>query len=272
MTRPNAHEPVERFDRIWTGWADLVPREERIAQHRLGRERFLRALREALGRAPRPLVLEVGCGSAIDLALLAESAPGFTVIGLDISVPGLHAARAFATHLGVKVALCLGDTFALPFPSGSIGLVFSQGLLEHFRDPVPAIREQVRTLAPGGRLIISVPQRWAGYTLHKRRAIRRGTWPWGWEGEYTARELVALGHAEGLESLEIFGYQYWRAWGEPAWVLRDLSGKFHRRNPWREMWAFRELHRVYERIWGSLERRWGHLFMQNVVSVFQRSP
>ena len=120
MTRSNAREPVERFDRIWTGWADLVPREERIAQHRLGRDRFLRALREALGRAPRPLVLEVGCGSAIDLALLAESVPGHTAVGLDISVRGLHAARAFATHLGVKVRLCLGDTFALPFPSGRI--------------------------------------------------------------------------------------------------------------------------------------------------------
>lgn len=265
-----AKEPVDRFDRIWTGWVDIAPLEERIAQHRVGRERFLQALQQALGSVPSPFVLEIGCGSAIDLGLLVQSALGVVGVGVDISLPALQAARIFVARLGVKVALCGGDAFALPFRSETFGLVFSQGVLEHFRNPSAAMREQVRVLASDGILVVNVPQRWTGYTLHKHRAIRRGRWPWGWEGEFTARHLLVLGCAEGLECLHHFGCQYWMAWGEPAWILRDLYGKIHRRNPLAAVPPFPQLDRLYNRLWTWLESRYGHLFMQNVVAVFRK--
>ena len=264
------HEPIDRFDEIWRGWQDLTPVEVRLAQHVEGRARFLAALERHLMRVRPFRVLEVGCGSAIDLAILAKRVPGVQPIGLDISAQGLRVAKTFLGYFGGPFGLCRGDTFSLPFADESFGMVFSQGLLEHFRDPSSALREQVRVLAGGGILVINVPQRLTGYTLHKRHAIRRGTWPWGWETEYTAGELVVMGRRHGLKSLEFFGGQYWIAWGEPTWILRDLYGKIHRRNPLACYSPFPQIERLYNRLWTWLEEHYGHLFLQNVVGVFQK--
>jgi SAM-dependent methyltransferase len=203
---------------------------------------------------------------------LSEVRADLNLVGLDISNVALQAASVFSQHLNAQANFCCGDVFALPFQSETFDLIFSQGLLEHFRAPASALREQVRVLAHGGHLVISVPQTYTGYTLHKRLAIRRGVWPWGWEGQFSRQRLVRLGCEQGLRLVESFGYQYWLSWGEPAWILRDLSGKIHRRNPWHKAWVFDRLHRAYETFWDVLEQRWGHLFMQNLVAVFRRAP
>lgn len=269
MSSPSVRGPVERFDRIWKGWADQVPKEERITQHRIGRARLLQALDDIAHRMPVNRILEVGCGSAIDLSLLSENPSGRVLIGLDISTTGLHVAEEFASHLGVRTRLCCGDVFALPFPASTFGLVFSQGLLEHFPDPTLVLQEQVRVLAPGGYLAISVPQTFTGYTIQKRLAILRGKWPWGWEGQFTSRRLTRLAQNHGLDLIHLFGEQYWLSWREPVWVLRDLFGKIHRRNPWRDKQPFALIQTAHERLWNVIERRLGHLFMLNLVGIFR---
>ncbi len=94
--------------------------------------------------------MQAGCWSAIDLALLAGGVPGVTAIDLDLSVAAVQAARTFAAHLGVAVRLCVGDAFALPLPTGGLGLVFSQEVPEQSCDPAAAVQAQVRVLAPRG--------------------------------------------------------------------------------------------------------------------------
>ena len=266
----SSHETIKRFDDIWRGWEELSPTPERFAQHCEGRARFLAALERHLLQANPCRALEVGCGSAIDLAILAQRVPSLQAIGVDISAEALRVARGFLAYAGGRHWLCRGDAFALPFADGAFGMVYSQGVLEHFRDPWAALREQVRILAGEGILVINVPQRFTGYTMHKRRAIRRETWPWGWETEFTATELLAMGRNLGLESVECFGSQYWRAWGEPTWILRDLYGKIHRRNPLARITPFPQLEQLYNRVWTWLEGRYGHLFLQNVVVVFRK--
>ena len=267
---PDGREPAETFDHIWKGWTEAFPREQRIAQHRDDRARFLWALETASRKVSGCRILEVGCGSAIDLCLLSQKLQEAIPIGLDISLEALGAARTFARHLDARTPFCCGDLFALPFDTGTFHLVFSQGVLEHFPCPAEALREQIRVLAPGGTLVVSVPQTYTGYTIHKRRAIRHGTWPWGWEGQFTARQLSELGRHHKLEIAEIFGYQYWRSWSEPAFVLRDLWGKLHRRNPLAASPPFNQIHRLYERIWKRLESQYGHWFLQNLVVVFRK--
>jgi SAM-dependent methyltransferase len=261
---------TDRYDAIWRGWAGQAPPDVRITQHQQDRAAWLSALAHAAAAAPVPRVLEVGCGSAIDLCLLATGAPRRSFAGLDISRPALEAAEGFARHLGVRAALVCGDATVLPVRDASLGLVFSQGLLEHFRNARVVLREQIRALAPGGWLVVSVPQTVTGYTLHKRAAMRRGAWPWGWEGQFTARQLARLGRELGLEVARVFGYHYWRSWSEPAWILRDLWGKIQRRNPLAALPPFPQITRGYEALWQRLERRWGHLFLQNVVAVFRK--
>ena len=260
---------TSRFDRIWETWpaADAI---QQAAQHAAERRRFLAVLERCVREATPPVVAEVGCGSAIDLALLTRNAP-VLALGVDVSSPGVVLARDVARRLDARVRFCLGDTFALPLRTGSVGLLFSQGLLEHFRDPRPALAEQTRVVAPGGVLVVSVPQAFTGYTIHKRRAIRADVWPWGWEDEYSAGRLRRLGAEAGLTTESVFGYQYWRAWTEPAWVLRDLVGKVERRLPLRARRLAGPTSRAWDRMWTALERRLGHRFLQNVVAVF-RAP
>jgi len=47
----------------------------------------------------------------------------------------------------------------LPFDTGSLDFVYSSHLLEDFLDWAPVLKEWVRVLKPGGKLIVMVPDR-----------------------------------------------------------------------------------------------------------------
>jgi SAM-dependent methyltransferase len=102
--------------------------------------------------------------------------------------------------------LVIGDVFDSPFPDSSFDLVFSQGLIEHFKDPVPIFQAHVRLVKPGGWLVIRVPQKYNLFTFYKRWRMRRGNWPPGWETEYSIANLVALGRQHGLFFSHADGY------------------------------------------------------------------
>ena len=259
----------QRFDRIWQEYRVQEGPAARVAQHEEGRARFLRLLNDYVRAAAPRTIVEVGCGSAIDLCLLQSLVPSVRAMGLDVSFPGLQVAQTSAEHLHVPLHLCQGDAFTIPLRSGMAGLVFSQGVLEHFDDPRRALAEQARVLAPGGVLVVSVPQTFTGYTLHKHKAIRAGTWLWGWEGQFSSRTLCSLGREVGLEVERVFGYQYWLSWAEPTWVLRDLVGKVERRLPAVLSKWVKPVSRAYDRFWNRVEESYGHAFLLNVAAVFR---
>ena len=91
-------------------------------------------------------ILEVGAGSGRDSLHLAGLGARVTI--LDYSESALAATRR-ACGEAEGVELLRGDALALPFPDKSFDVVFHQGLLEHFRDPMPLLLENARVLAPG---------------------------------------------------------------------------------------------------------------------------
>ncbi len=54
----------------------------------------------------------------------------------------------------------IADLTALPFRSGTFDACINIVTLEHVRDPLAALRELERTLAPGGRALVIVPHEW----------------------------------------------------------------------------------------------------------------
>lgn len=52
-----------------------------------------------------------------------------------------------------------GDALRLPFKDGTLDWVYSSHLLEDFEDWEPALREWMRVLRPGGRLVILLPDK-----------------------------------------------------------------------------------------------------------------
>jgi SAM-dependent methyltransferase len=96
-------------------------------------------------------------------------------------------------------------------------VVFHQGLLEHFRDPMPLLRENVRALKPGGLLLVDVPQRFHPYTLLKHALIAMGKWFAGWETEFTIGQLEDLLRRAGVRVTGRYG-----AWMVPGLAYRSI--------------------------------------------------
>jgi SAM-dependent methyltransferase len=105
----------------------------------------------------------------------------------------------------------------MPFRDASIDVVFHQGLLEHFRDPLPLLRENVRVLAPDGVLLVDVPQRFHLYTVLKHLLIALGRWFAGWETEFTIGELEGLMREAGVTVTRRYG-----SWMVPGLLYRSI--------------------------------------------------
>jgi len=91
---------------------------------------------EALRLLQNAKILDVGCGSGT-LAKFWEQR-GYYVIGLDISDKSLKISH------GKGIKCVKGNAEELPFKNDTFDLVYSDGLLEHFLDPKPIIKEIFR--------------------------------------------------------------------------------------------------------------------------------
>jgi ubiquinone/menaquinone biosynthesis C-methylase UbiE len=116
------------------------------------------------GRAvSRALDVATGTGR-VPLLLAAQPWYIGTIEGIDIAPAMLDRARAKleAAGLGKRVLLRQGDASRLPWPDESFDLVTSLEALEFFPRPRRALAEMIRTLKPGGVLVVSkFPDRWA---------------------------------------------------------------------------------------------------------------
>lgn len=99
-------------------------------------------------------VLDVGCGSGVDLLLAAQRVgPSGTAIGVDMTAEVLDLTRASALALGLEqVELRLGDAESLPVDEATVDVVISNGVLNLATDKAKAFAEIARVLVPGGRL------------------------------------------------------------------------------------------------------------------------
>jgi SAM-dependent methyltransferase len=163
-------------------------------------------------------VLEVGAGSGRDtLGLVRAGARGFV---LDYSPASLAIVQRLAREQGVAVDLVRADALAMPFRDGAFDVVFHQGLLEHFRDPMPLLRENARITHPGGRVVVDVPQTFHLYTLMKQTLIALNRWFAGWETQFSPAELEHRCVEAGLRVRRTYGD--WMVPGLGYRVLREL--------------------------------------------------
>jgi SAM-dependent methyltransferase len=136
---------------------------------RAGQERRLQMIRQAAGERLQGHVLENGCGVGTYINRLASL--GGKVIGLEYD----HERAQEALALSEYVLQAEGE--ALPFTSKAFDAILSNEVLEHVRDDRAAVHEMVRTLRPGGRLVLFVPNR--GYPFETHGVFWRGRYRFG---------------------------------------------------------------------------------------------
>ena len=98
-------------------------------------------------------VLEAGCGEGYGADLLAEVAA--KVVALDYDrLTAEHVRRAYP-----RVGVVRGNLATLPLADGSVDVVANLQVIEHLWDQHGFLVECRRVLRPGGRLLVTTPNR-----------------------------------------------------------------------------------------------------------------
>jgi ubiquinone/menaquinone biosynthesis C-methylase UbiE len=101
---------------------------------------------------PGDSVLDVGCGPGNFTRAFARASFDGLAVGLDASRTMLD--QAAREHNPPNLRYVRGDAAALPFPDASFDAVCCFAALYFIAEPLKAIDEMVRVLAPGGRIAL----------------------------------------------------------------------------------------------------------------------
>jgi SAM-dependent methyltransferase len=166
---------------------------------------------------PNQRVLEIGAGASYALARIVArlNCKGF---GVDPDHAGILKANEFAQSQGARVHLIQGDGFNLPFDDRSFGVVFSQGVIEHFSLTAleNLVKEHRRVCSDEGRVIISVPN-WFNFPHTIRKALKRETYEYFPEMSLRPGKLKKILRKSGLVVTEVDGVL-------PLWGFGGVRG------------------------------------------------
>ena len=206
-------EEAAHFGKLAAEWWD--PKGSSAMLHRLNPVRlaFVRAAIDThWGSDPvdlRPLAgkraLDVGCGAGLLCEPLARL--GAAVTGVDAAAENVAAAKAHAAGSGLAIDYRAGELAELDLVR--FDLVTCMEVLEHVADKPAFVAALAASLAPGGLLILSTPNRTAASRLglvgaaELVGAIPRGTHHW--DDFVTPDELRELLAGAGLTMSEPTG-------------------------------------------------------------------
>ena len=203
---------AEHFGKLAADWWD--PKGSSAMLHRLNPVR-LKYLRERIDshfgtdeHDRRPLAglkaADVGCGAGLLAEPLARL--GAEVTGVDAAEENIEVARAHAMGQGLEINYRVGGVEAL---TGPYDLITAMEVVEHVADVHTFLAGLATTLAAGGMLVMSTPNRtttsrllmvWGAEAIGQ---IPRGTHDW--DKFLTPEELTAALADVGLDVIDSTG-------------------------------------------------------------------
>ena len=124
---------------------------------------------DAAGDRIKGLVFDNGCGIGQYVAHLTPL--GGKVFGLEYDFEQVQQAKM----RGDKLVQAAGEY--LPFPDNRFDLILSHEVIEHVQNDRDAVCEMVRTLKPGGRIVLFCPNR--GYPFETHGIYWQGRYHFG---------------------------------------------------------------------------------------------
>ena len=198
--------------------------------------------------------LDVGCGDGGTIGPIARGM-GVKYVGVDIS----RSAVDLAIQNGFE-AIAIEGSDNLPFPTESFDAACLIEVLEHLFDPLETLVEVHRVLAPGGAVVITVPN--IAYWRRRLDLLAFGRWnPMG--DELSVREPWRDPHVRFFTPrvverlLEKAGFQRHRVWGDHGSLCRDI--------PWVRKFWWRE-----SATYGFFQRRLPSLLRYRVVAIAEK--
>src|SRR3984893_8842557 len=133
-------------------------------EHFMGRwsRRLAGPFLDFAGVRPGDQVLDVGCGTGVITAALAER--GCVAVGIDASEPYLDGARRLRSQPGVTYEL--GDARRMTYPDASFDACVSTLALDVIPQVDQVVAETRRVTRPGGAVACGVFDFWGGFSAH----------------------------------------------------------------------------------------------------------
>lgn len=104
---------------------------------------------------PTDIVLFVGEGSGLDFECLPESLNKANLKAFDFSAEMVKQSKIKAQHYGIPEENCfVGDAQALPYTTERFDKIYFPLSLASIPNPMKALQEAERVLAPGGKIVI----------------------------------------------------------------------------------------------------------------------
>lgn len=147
LTQEVEKQQLQEIAAYWNGRADGFDAEHDTEDLGLWKQQ----LKRLLGRPEEGPVLDVGTGTGFLGILLAES--GYDVAGIDISSEMLAIAQRKAAAKNLQIDFVQGACEQLPFADETFTAVVNCRVMWTLTDPDAAVREWLRALKPGGRLV-----------------------------------------------------------------------------------------------------------------------
>lgn len=187
MTTPSRGDEQQR--RYWDQHAGTYDQGMRFVERRILRDTRRWACSQATGRT-----LEVAVGTGLNLPYYPR---GTDLTAIDLSPRMLAIARKRAAELGVEAELNESTATPLAFADESFDTVICTLALCSIPDYTAAVKEMVRVLRPGGRLVLADH---VASSIAPLRLLQRGVELWSVRsaGEHFTRRPIRQVYAIGL--------------------------------------------------------------------------
>jgi len=167
-------------------------------------------VRDAIAPASGERLLEVGCGSgALCRMMVPFVAPNGHITGLDISSDMVVMARRYAAEAGLSdgVTFDAGTAENLPYADAAFDGAFAARLMLHVERPEVVLREMLRVVRRGGRIVL-MDWDWETVTVdHPDRELTRRILHWRADhhggNNWSGRQLWRLMIDAGLQDIRV---------------------------------------------------------------------